>query len=95
MRFVADENLFGLGIGRITSAIQPLLLIVFLCGRKQFEVMGTKDTNRWQLLSLYCKQFIGNVKKFLNLSQFMPSIMGQLNNIFKGFPDYFYGSPSS
>ena len=61
MRFILDENLFEFGIGRITSAVQPLLLMVFLCGSKQFEVMDTKDTNPWQLLALYLEQFIGNM----------------------------------
>ena len=56
MRFVPDENLFDLGIGRIASAIQPLLLIVFLCGSEQLEVMRTKDTNSWQLLTLHPKK---------------------------------------
>jgi hypothetical protein len=67
--FVPDENLFDLGIGRITSAIQPLLLMSLLCRSEQLEVMGTKDTNRWQLLAPYPKQFIGKVKNNLNLSQ--------------------------
>jgi hypothetical protein len=61
MWFVPDENLFDLGIGRITSAIQPVLLIVFHYGSEKLEVTDAEDTNRRQLLALSPKPFIGHV----------------------------------
>jgi hypothetical protein len=51
MRPVLHENLFEAGIGRITSAIQSLLLIPILRGGNQFNVLAAEDTDYRQLIA--------------------------------------------
>jgi hypothetical protein len=51
MRPVLHENLFEAGIGRITSAIQSLLLIPIIRGSDQFNVLAAEYTDYRQLIT--------------------------------------------
>jgi hypothetical protein len=50
---VAHENVFEVGIRRITSAVESFLLIVCPYGSDQLEVIVAKDTNGWQLSAYF------------------------------------------